>query len=201
MLFRTFRTMLISLTLLSVWLSACKRGPTIDVRGEGANDRKDALTRVERDIEERYPTVQHLDIKALEEKMTANKRVILFDVREQEEYDVARLANATRLAPGASLSDLEAALGEQNADLKDVDVVFYCSVGERSSQMAKKADQLLRERGAHGVYNLRGGIFAWHNAANPLVDAKGSTPYVHPYNDKWGELLVHRDKIATSPRK
>ena len=82
-----------------------------------------------------------------------------------------------------------------------MDVVFYCSVGERSSQMAKKADKLLRERGAHGVYNLRGGIFAWHNATNPLVDAKGITPYVHPYNDKWGELLVHRDKISMSPRQ
>ena len=50
------------------------------------------------------------------------------------------------------------------------------------------------------MLNLEGGIFDWHNDGRPLTDANGKTPYVHPYDDKWGQLLVRRDYVARTPR-
>ncbi len=177
-------------------LTSCKRGPTVEVRGEAASDRADALHRVEVDIDGRYSDVSHLGPDDLGELLKDGKPVLLFDVRTDDEFAVARLASAKRLAPEASLSDVEKVVGD---DLSGATVVFYCSVGERSSQMARKTQAALRERGAT-VFNLRGGIFAWHNETRELVDGNGKTPLVHPYNDKWGQLLIHREKISTAPQ-
>jgi hypothetical protein len=39
------------------------------------------------------------------------------------------------------------------------------------------------------VFNLKGSIFEWANRGNPVVNQHGVTPYVHPYNRRWGQLL------------
>ena len=53
--------------------------------------------------------------------------------------------------------------------------------------------------GAQAVYNLDGGIFAWHNERRALTNAAGATDYVHPFDDYWGRLLERRDLIRTVP--
>ncbi len=73
--------------------------------------------------------------------------------------------------------------------------VFYCSVGVRSSRLAERVAQGLKARGAVAVDDLAGGIFAWHGEARPLVDAKGPTDFVHPYDATWGRLLA-RPQLA-----
>ena len=42
------------------------------------------------------------------------------------------------------------------------------------------------------VVNLEGGIFHWHNQRRPLQSNGGSTHFVHPYNDHWGQLITRR---------
>jgi len=190
---------------LSSWLAlsalglfvACDRGPTVDVRGEGASDRADALERVMLDVDRRYPTVEQMPVASLDEKLARRDRIVLLDVREDVEFAVARLAGARRVAPDSDSDQVSALAGP---DINGATVVFYCSVGERSSRMAKRASKTLLARGAAAVYNLRGGIFAWHNAERALVDARGKTDLVHPYNDRWGELLVFRERLAKKPR-
>jgi rhodanese-related sulfurtransferase len=86
------------------------------------------------------------------------------------------------------------------ARARDRVVIFYCSVGQRSSRMADEAGPALRGRGARAIYNLRGGVFAWHDEARPLVDAFGSTPYVHPFSGAWGRLLSRPDLARMQPR-
>jgi len=59
-------------------------------------------------------------------------------------------------------------------------------------------DELVK-KGAKQVKNLEGGIFAWHNGKRPLRNEKGVTPFVHPYDDKWGKLISRQDLIQYTP--
>jgi len=77
-------------------------------------------------------------------------------------------------------------------------VVFYCSVGERSSRMATHVRDVAREAGAKEIYNLSGGIFAWHNDRLPLVSAPGRpTEFVHPFDATWGRLVDRQSLTRT----
>jgi len=76
----------------------------------------------------------------------------LLDVRQDYEYEVARLESA-RLVP---LPELPMRTGEL-ADWKDQDIVVYCHHGVRSQM----AIGVLRLAGFHKLHNLTGGINAW----------------------------------------
>ena len=69
----------------------------------------------------------------------------------------------------------------------------------RSSVIATEVQDELVKAGATGISNLRGGMFAWHNAGRPLVNDAGPVDIVHPYNAQWGKLLTHQDKVAPAP--
>ncbi len=117
---------------------------------------------------------------------------LLIDVREEAEYKVSHLAGAERAAPDAKPADVVAKFGPLASGR---DVVFYCSVGMRSSVLALETQDALVKAGATGVSNLRGGIFAWHNAGRPVVNAAGPTEAIHPYNAQWGKLLTRQDQV------
>jgi rhodanese-related sulfurtransferase len=85
-------------------------------------------------------------------------RPFLLDVREPEEYRLARLPDAT-LIP---LGDLIAR--QQELD-PDIEMVVYCHHGIRSM----KAVAYLRNAGFPLARNLRGGIDAWSLKVDPGV--------------------------------
>jgi hypothetical protein len=64
-------------------------------------------------------------------------------------------------------------------------IVVYCSVGYRSSVLARK----LQDMGVTRVYNLEGSIFKWANEERPLVRNGDTVQKVHPYDAYWGKLL------------
>ncbi|MEM6491501.1 MAG: rhodanese-like domain-containing protein, partial [Pseudomonadota bacterium] len=101
---------------------------------------------------------------------------------------------ALRLDPDA---DADAFMAQYGALIAGRDVIFYCSVGVRSSRMAERLAPVLGD--ARSVANLEGGVFAWHNQSRPLEDAQGATPFVHPYNRSWGRLVDRRDFIRRTP--
>lgn len=143
-----------------------------------------------------YRGVPQMSTKQLAALLKAHSGVVLFDVREKGEYAVSHLTGAKQIEPlgwlNSSAGDLVKAYGGK---VKGRTVVFYCSVGVRSSEMAEKVKDALMASGAKGVYNLSGGIFAWHNERRGLVDAKGKTDFVHPYDGEWGRL-VERSKLT-----
>jgi len=104
---------------------------------------------------------------------------LLLDVREENEFAVSHLPGAVRAGrdPVAQLREL----GVKS----DAPVVVYCSVGYRSSVLAEK----LQAAGFLNVRNLEGSIFAWANEGRPLVNARGETAGVHPFNILWGRYL------------
>lgn len=149
-----------------------------------------ALQKTHLDIVSDYPSVSHISASSLAKKM--DKDVILFDVREIKEFNVSRLTNASQVDPSITP---EAFMTQFKSDWSGKTVVFYCSVGRRSSILAERLQSDLKSAGAEEVYNLQEGIFGWHNAALPLENDNGTTESVHPYNAFW-KRMVNRKKLA-----
>jgi rhodanese-related sulfurtransferase len=113
---------------------------------------------------------------------------VLLDVREPVEFSVSHIKGAK------SASTKWEALNLLKDMRKDTLVVLYCSVGYRSSELAKK----LEAGGFTNVHNLEGSIFEWANRGFPLYRDDERVNVVHPFDEKWGRLL-NRSLWATTP--
>ncbi|MEM9027020.1 MAG: rhodanese-like domain-containing protein [Pseudomonadota bacterium] len=161
------------------------------------------LSEVEDDIRTRYSDVSHLSPRAVASwtrdvgaSIGRRPDVLLVDVRDPGEFAVSRIGGALRIDPGVKPSAVADILG----DVRGKTIVFYCSVGERSSSMAQRVQRFLTDRGAIAVHNLSGGIFRWHNEQRQLHNAEGATDYVHPYNTVWGQYVIRQDAVRYTPR-
>ena len=135
---------------------------------------------VDTDVRERFPQVEHLGTAELAEWLEEpGDAPVLLDVRAEAEYDVSHLAGARRA------EDLEQAEVALAGAAWDTPIVVYCSVGVRSARLADE----LQRAGYSRVMNLEGSIFRWANEGRPLVADTGPTRVVHPYDDRWGQLL------------
>lgn len=146
----------------------------------------DPLTHIHKKIEHQYKKVEHINAKAY--ALLKPSDTVIFDVREQDEYAVSRLDKAVRVDPSISSDDFFAQFADE---IKGKKVVFYCSVGRRSSDLVQRLEE---KDGSFDLVNLTGGIFQWTNENRP-VEGKG----VHPYNWFWGRLIHDKSKIFYSP--
>lgn len=154
------------------------------------------LDSVQSQVRRDYRDVGHLSSGALADMVRGEENVLLFDVREPEEFAVSHIPGAHRVDPGMSRTAFLQRYGDKVAGRV---VVFYCSVGVRSSQMAQAVQAGLEKKGAKNVFNLDGGVFGWHNEKRKLENEKGETPYVHPYDSRWGKLVARKDLIRSAP--
>ncbi len=99
--------------------------------------------------------VPEISVRELSERLD---EVVLIDVREPHEVDIARI-------PGARLIPLGEFLDRVGEVERDRDVVVHCRSGLRSG----KAVRLLLDAGYDRVRNLRGGILAWSDEVDPSV--------------------------------
>ncbi len=148
-----------------------------------------SLESVQKRIEKRNPDIAHISGHTLAAALARGEKVVLFDVREAGEFAVSHLPGAVRVDPAIRSSAFLKSHGHLVAGKK---VVFYCSVGVRSTRLAASVKTELLARGANSVSNLRGGIFAWHNDGRDLVNDHESTDYVHPYDESWGRLVKRK---------
>lgn len=156
------------------------------------------LPKVEEWVRSGYADVAHLSPVELASLIGKEKPVLLFDVREAEEFAVSHIPGAVRVDPGVWTNSFVTSFGGGVAGRT---VVFYCSVGVRSSKLAGRVQTALKERGAEAVYNLEGGVFRWHNERRSLADAGGSTERVHPYDSSWGKLVDRQSLLAREPQR
>ncbi|MBC7912172.1 MAG: hypothetical protein H7Y30_16820 [Pyrinomonadaceae bacterium] len=95
----------------------------------------------------------------LKERMDRGDDIQLIDVREQNEYDHARIPQATLIPLGQvvnRMSEIDASR----------DTVVHCKMGGRSA----RAIEALQRAGFTGqLTNLKGGITAWSNEVDPSV--------------------------------
>lgn len=118
-----------------------------------------------------------LSVDELNRDSLANYQLV--DSREQAEYQVSHLPNATWV--GFEDFDLSR-VAELN---KNKPVLVYCSIGVRSEKIGRK----LKEAGFKEVYNLYGGIFEWFNQKQNAVDSTGTTGKIHGYSKVWSIWL------------
>lgn len=142
------------------------------------------------------PDIEQMAPEALKALMAENAPFVIFDVREEAEYAVSRLPGAVRVDPGLWQSTFVQRYGSL---VKDKIVVFYCSVGVRSSRLAARVQDVAPQLGARSIHNLAGGIFRWHGEKRTLVDTRGATDAVHPYNATWGKLLPRPEGARMTP--
>ena len=191
---------LIAITIAGVFAVAAtangssgnKTGNTAD--GEKPSSDKSArrLARLHSDIVSDYPSVRHLEGKRF--AGMDRDRVVVFDVREAGEFAVSHLEGAILLSPETTPEEFAARFGDK---IQGKEVVFYCSVGRRSSIMAERLANVTKG------YNLVGGIFQWHNEDRPAFmstpTGEAQTPYVHPYNAFWARYVSNRKAARYTP--
>jgi molybdopterin/thiamine biosynthesis adenylyltransferase/rhodanese-related sulfurtransferase len=96
--------------------------------------------------------------RELNRKLRNGSQVMLLDVREPNEWNIAHLEGALLIPQG----DLLARMNELDSTRE---IVVYCRSGARSA----RAVQLLRDAGFRRLKNLRGGIHAWAQEVDPSM--------------------------------
>jgi adenylyltransferase/sulfurtransferase len=96
--------------------------------------------------------------RELQGRLSRGEELQLIDVREQFEWDIARIPGA-RLVPLATLLDVVDSLD------RDREVVVYCKGGSRSRAAATH----LADAGFPRVTNLTGGILRWQADVDPTL--------------------------------
>jgi len=97
------------------------------------------------------------EVKAM---LDRGEKLLLLDVRDRDEYAIARIEGSV-LVP---LGELESRF-EELAEWKEGRVIAHCRLGGRSA----RACRLLRAKGFGCVENLAGGIEAWSLTVDPGV--------------------------------
>ena len=100
--------------------------------------------------------VPEISARALKTKLDVGEALVLLDVRESTEVEIACIANAVHIPMGEIPGRL------QELDL-DANIVVYCHHGIRSMQVAN----FLARHDFKRVENLAGGIEAWAVIVEP----------------------------------
>lgn len=100
--------------------------------------------------------VPEISARALKTKLDVGEALVLLDVRESTEVEIACIANAVHIPMGEIPGRL------QELDL-DANIVVYCHHGIRSMQVAN----FLARHDFERVENLAGGIEAWAVIVEP----------------------------------
>lgn len=116
------------------------------------------------------------------------KSPIVFDTREQKEFNVSHIKNADCIGYDKFNSKI---VKEKYKNFNDT-IVVYCSVGIRSETIGTK----LKKLGYKNVYNLYGGIFEWKNKDEEVVDNNQiPTENVDTFSKEWSKYLLKGKKI------
>ncbi len=100
--------------------------------------------------------IKEITAKELYDWQVKGKKFQLIDVREPFEYEIAEIGGD--LIPLAGISE------QADRISKDMDVVFYCKMGSRSSIAIRELEEKF---GFKNLYNLSGGILAYIDQVNP----------------------------------
>ena len=129
-------------------------------------------------IDSEFPRLPTLTTTELQSALSADRPVLLLDVRAPDEFAVSHLQGAQR-ADSAETAVAILAMADPGTL-----VVAYCSVGYRSAALVQE----LLDRGIDAV-NLEGSIFQWANEHRPVYRGTDPVREVHPFDDSWGTLL------------
>jgi phage shock protein E len=122
----------------------------LSVIGVGAADNSAASPAV--------ASVQHVNAEQAQ-KLVADKKVVVLDLRTPEEFEVGRIAGATNINFFAT--DFERQLATLD---KSKTYLVHCASGNRSTQ----ALPLFKKLQFRSLYHLDGGFKSWQKAGLPV---------------------------------
>ena len=142
---------------------------------QGVDNQAEIIKSVANTVALKHPNVNHIKPQDLR-KLKADE-FLLVDVRTGREQEVSKIKGAITAA------EFELLLESQKESLNQKQIVFYCTIGARSSAYAAT---LLKSGYEGRVSNLHGSILAWVQAGLPLVDKDEKvTKKVHVYSEAW----------------
>lgn len=103
--------------------------------------------------------VKQTDVPTVLKRLAAGERLLLVDVREDNEWAKGRIAGAMHIGKGVIERDVEDAILDKKAE-----VILYCGGGFRS---ALSADNL-QKMGYTNVLSMDGGWRGWVDAGGPV---------------------------------
>jgi|TARA_B110000483_G_C18181214_1_gene537104 rhodanese-related sulfurtransferase len=170
------------LVLISFGFSQDGLNPFLKIKSLGHRDPiEDRLTleklnaKIKTEIEPRLRSVRNISIENFLQ-YPKDGQLVIVDVREKNEM--------LSMLPGAISLEIFEQLRQDSIYNKKVDIVFYCTIGWRSGDVANKYQDL-----GMSTYNLTGGVLAWAYKGGEFVNARGEkTIQVHVYNSKWNFL-------------
>jgi len=107
-------------------------------------------------VEEALKHVPEVDIYQVKDRLG---QINLIDVREDSEWNLARIPKAIHLGKGIIERDMESIFKDRNDEL-----ILYCQGGFRSALAAES----LNKMGYKNVYSMRGGFSAWVDSKFPI---------------------------------
>ncbi|MCG7874206.1 MAG: rhodanese-like domain-containing protein [Candidatus Thiodiazotropha lotti] len=133
----------------------------------------------------------------LEERLEANPKLLIVDVREPYEYDAMHIENSV-LAPRGILEsacewDYEETIPEL-VKARQREVVVVCRSGYRSVLAAFSMKML----GFENVVSLKTGLRGWNDFEQPLVNAEGESVDIDDADDYFTPNL-REDQLSPKP--
>lgn len=132
---------------------ACTPATGVPPASELVNNREKAATNV---LTQDYRV---LTVNEAKERLAANPKAKLVDVRSEAEYKAGHIERAIVIPLEEVRAKAASELG------KDDEIIIYCHTGPMGAQAAG----ILMEMGYGNVSNIRGGIAGWQAEGNPLV--------------------------------
>jgi rhodanese-related sulfurtransferase len=99
-------------------------------------------------VKEAKSRVKEITVEQARERLTANPRAVLMDVREDHEWQAGHATQAVHLGKGILERDLEKTVPDPGTE-----IIMYCGGGFRSALTADAAQQM----GYRNVCSLIGG--------------------------------------------
>ena len=112
----------------------------------------DSLGRLEWLIDKRFDVPQMTVAEAQAALRESPQNWLVLDVREAGEYAVSRLPSAVRVPPDADADAFMRAVGDS---VNGMQLLFYCSVGQRSSKLADRVQEDVTAAGGLGYRQCR----------------------------------------------
>jgi rhodanese-related sulfurtransferase len=107
--------------------------------------------------------IREVTVAETRDRMAADGRVRLIDVREDNEWEAAHAAGAQHLGKGIIERDIEEWVPD-----KATEVILYCGGGFRSALAA----DVLQQMGYTNVYSMAGGWKSWRESGSPVDEGK-----------------------------
>lgn len=110
-------------------------------------------------VDDAKSRVRQTDVGAVLARLKKGEKLLLVDVREDNEWAKGRIQGAVHLGKGVIERDIEAAIPDRGAE-----IILYCGGGFRS---ALSADNL-QKMGYTRVVSMDGGWRSWVEAGGPV---------------------------------